>query len=127
MGLLDQARLDMQQITSNSADFGVSISFTAPTSETATVIGFHTKHHLAYTEDGEKINHKTASIAVSETLLTDENYPTRNASDEVHFEGHLISVSDSTGSTKNYVCQQWFPDEALGLIVLILGDYDGGN
>lgn len=127
MGILDQARLDMQQITGNTSDFGVSISFTAPTSETATVVGFHTKHHMAYTEEGERINHKTASVAVSETALTDLNYPTRNASDEVNFEGHLVSVPDSTGSVKQYVCEQYFPDEALGLIVLILGDYDGGN
>lgn len=127
MGILDQARLDMQQITGNSSDFGVSISFTAPTSETATVIGFHTKHHMAYTEEGERINHKTASIAVAEKLLTDEGYPTRNAAGEIDFSGHLVSVVDSTGNSKDYICEQWFPDEALGLIVLILGGYDGGN
>ena len=33
------------------------------------------------------------------------------------------NVADSTGVVKNYKVQQWFPDEKLGMIVLILGMY----
>lgn len=127
MGLLEQARLDMQQITGNSSEFGVSMTFTAPDSSTCTVVGFHTKHHMAYNDIGEQINHKKASVAISEIQFTENSYPCRNSDGEIYLENHLVSVVDSTGLSKNYVCEQWFPDEALGLLVIILGDYDGGN
>jgi hypothetical protein len=124
MGLVEQAKADIKTITSNLNDFGVSMTFTAPTSETATITGLHTKHHMAYTPEGERVNTKIASVAISEDLLTASSYPVRNSAGEVNMSGHLVSVADSTGSVKNYICNEWFPDEAVGIIVLILGDYE---
>jgi len=126
MSLEDRARLDMQQITGNGNDFGEPITFTAPApgSETATINGLNTKHHMGFNLDGEQVNTKTASVAVAEKFLTDAGYPTRDGNGEINMNGHLVDVADSTGNIKNYVINQNFPDENLGLLVFILGDYE---
>lgn len=126
MSLQDKARLDMQQITGNSNDFGEPITLTAPApgNETATVNGFNTKHHMSFDVDGVQVNTKQASVAIAEQFLIDVGYPVRNGANEVDLNGHLCDVKDSTGVLKNYVIRQNFPDENLGLIVLILGDFE---
>ena len=122
MGLIDQAKSDIKDITSNSDEFGVSITFTAPTNETATINGLHSKHHMAIGTDGNMINSKNAHISFSEELLTAKNYPVRKAG-EVNLKDHKVSVKDSTGISKNYVIREWFQDETIGLITSILGSF----
>lgn len=124
MGLIDQAKKDIEQITSNSNEFGVSMTFTAPTSKTATVTGLHKKHHLGIDpEKGVAVNTKTASVSVSEKFLADAGYPVRNGNGVVDLKKHLVAVKDSTGTTETYIIEQWFPDETIGLIVCTLGTY----
>ena len=123
MNLTDQARLDLQQITGNGNDFGVDITLTAPTAETITVKGLNTKHHTGFALDGVRVNTKTASVAVAEAFLV-APYPVRNANGEVAMLNHKVDVKDSTGNLKNYIVRECFPDEELGLIVLILGDFE---
>lgn len=123
MSLIDTINADIAKITSNLNEFGVSIELIAPTLETITINGIHTKHHLGIDTDGNMVNSKKASIAFSESLLI-APYPVRNANKEVDLLNHLINVKDSTGIVKNYIVQQWFPDETIGLIVCILEDYD---
>jgi len=122
MGLIDQARADLVQITSNEDDFGVPIAFEAPTGETKSIVGFHSKHHLARDTDGRQVSAKNAAISFAESLMTD--YPVRGASGEVNLKNHKVTVKDSTDVDKVYVIREWFPDETLGLIVCILGDYE---
>lgn len=123
MGLLDDARALWQEKSSDLSDFGVVLSFTAPTEETATVNGLHTKHHQAFDFEGRRVNSKNAHVSVSEKLLTDLSYPVRDSKGEVNLKGHLISCKDSTGETKNYVAREWYQNETLGVIVIVLGDY----
>lgn len=123
MSLLDQIIEDVRTITGNPDEFGREISFEAPTGETAVIIGLHTKHHMGVDTDGIRVNSKNAHISFSEKLLTDKNYPVRNASGEVSLERHLVTVKDSTGNAPTYVIREWYPDETLGLIVCILGDF----
>lgn len=122
MGLIDQINLAVKSITSNLNDFGVSITLTAPTLEVIIITGIHTKHHLGVDTDGNMVNSKKASIAFSESFLI--NYPCRNSNQEVDLNNHKVSVKDSTGIVKNYIVQQWFPDETIGLIVCILEDFE---
>lgn len=124
MGLLETAKQDIQNFTSNLEGFGVEITLTAPTAEVAIVNGLHTKHHLGYNTEGVQVNTKNAHVSISEQLLVDAGYPVRSASGEVNLTGHLVDVKDSTGLVKNYVIREWFPDETIGLIVCILGDYE---
>ncbi len=124
MGLIEQAQKDWQAITNNKSEFGVTLKFKAPTNEEAEVAGLHTKHHLGFDEMGKPVNSKTAYITVSEKLLTDAGYPVR-VNGEVKLVNHLVTVKDSTGTEKNYIIQQWMPDETLGAITLVLGVYTG--
>lgn len=129
MGLIERAKLDAQTFTTNTNDFGVSITLTKPASVgspevSATVRGYHTKHHTSWDpESGEVIDGKRAHICVSEEELDAQSYPVRNTDQEVAMVGHRVSVADSTEVVKNYIVRQTFPDETLGLIVMILGDY----
>ena len=122
MGLLDIAKADIQTITSNTAEFGISVTLTAPNGVTVTVDAYHAKHHTTVSLEGKIVNGQMAHIAVSEALLVSP-YPVRNSEDEVDMVEHLVDVKDSTGVVKNYIIKEVFPDEAIGLIVLILGDF----
>lgn len=124
MGLREQAKKDIEFITSNLNDFGIEMTFTAPTDETAIITGLHTKHHLGVNTDGEIVNSKKAHVSFSEKFLTDLNYPLRNANGEVDLKSHKVAVKDSTDIVKNYVISQWFPDETVGLIACILVDFE---
>lgn len=126
MGLIEQAKSDIKDITSNLDEWAVSITFTAPTGEIATVNGLHSKHHMSMDTDGNRINSKNAHISVSEELLTAKNYPVRNKKGEVKLNDHKVNVKDSTGISKNYVIREGFPDETIGLITCILGSH-GAN
>jgi hypothetical protein len=123
MGLLEQARQDIKQVTTDKdSGFAVDITLTAPDNTTVTVQGLHTKHHMALDEQGQRVNSKNASISIAEDLLAD--YPVRGGDGEVYMQGHLAAVKDSTGTICHYMVRQWFPDETLGLLVLILSDYE---
>jgi hypothetical protein len=122
MSLVALAKADIQRITSNQNGWGVSLAFTAPSGETATITGTHSKHHLGTDTDGNRVNVKNASAAFSEQLLNDLAYPVRNSDGEVYLPGHKLYVKDSTGFEKSYVIREWYPDETVGFIVVILGD-----
>lgn len=124
MGLTDTINEDIQQITSDLDGFGVSIKLTAPNDTIIDIVGLTSKHHLGYDTDGNQVNTKNAHISFSEKFLIDASYPLRNASGEVDLKGHLADVKDSTGVVKKYIIREWFPDETIGLIVCILGDYE---
>ena len=122
MGLIDRAKSDIKAITSNPDEWAVSIAFTAPTGEIATLNGLHSKHHMGMDTDGNRVNSKNAHISFSEELLTAQNYPVRKDG-KVKLNGHKINVKDSTGIIGNYVINEAFPDETIGLITCILGSH----
>lgn len=123
MGLLDQAKSDIEEITSNLDEWAAIITFTAPTGEIAIVNGLHRKIHLGVDTDGNVVDSKQAHVSVSERFLTEALYPVRGAKGEIVMYGHLINVKDSTGIIKNYIAQTIIPDETIGLITILLGDY----
>lgn len=124
MGLLEQIREDVQTITGNADEFGVSITITNPAgTETATINGLHTSHHQQTDTMGLPVHGKNAHCSFSEALLTAEGYTVRNSNGEVSLHKHRVAVKDSTGILKNYVIEEADPDETFGLIRCILGDY----
>lgn len=125
MGLTDQILKDVAQITADTSAFGVSLIFTAPNGQTATINGTHTKHHLGVNDEGHAINTKTVNVAFAESNLIAKNpsYPLRNAKGEVDLSKHKVKAKDSTGTLVTYIMRSWFPDEQCGLIVCILDDY----
>lgn len=87
------------------------------------ITGFATKHHINFDTDGSPVNAKNVHITVSETDLVLSNYPTRNAKGEISLLNHRVIFKDSSGEDRRYKVNEQFPDETLGLIVLILGDF----
>lgn len=137
MGLLDQAKADIEAITSNLNEWASSLTLLVPgatfdytfdntfANGQITLHGLHTKHHMAVeVETGKQVNSKNAHCSFSEKFLTDAGYPVRDNSGEVYLKNHRVAVKDSTGVVKEYVILQWFPDETIGLIVCILGDFE---
>ena len=129
MGLTEQIQQDLLAITTNANDFGISLTFTAPTSPVTvvTTTGTAKRHHLEFDEMGMvKGNALNATCTVSELALRALSYPVRNIDGKVTFKDHLVAWTDVTGSPITYIVNEWYPDETTGLIVLILGEY-GSN
>jgi len=123
MGLVSQALADIQHITSNLNDFGVEFDLISPSAVVTPMVGVHTKHHLGMSAEGVPVNSKTASVAFSESNLP-ISVSIRNAAGEVKLKDWKVDVKDSTGGEKKYIIREWFPDEMIGLIVCILGDFE---
>ena len=103
-------------------DYTFDETFNTPTQ--FTLRGTHTKIHLGINgETGQKVNTKQASVTVAEQDFVNVGYAVRDASGEVSMRDHQVAVKDSTGVICNYIVREWFPDESLGIIVFILGDF----
>lgn len=116
MGLINLARAHVKRFTSDANHFGVPIVCTAPNDDTVTLNGYATLHHTSYDEEGILIDSKVSSIAISEDLLI--NYPVRNSNGDVDLSGHTFLVAG-----KSYMTRNFYPDETLGLIVVILQEW----
>lgn len=106
--------------------FGVALTFISNDSPpaTCTVAGTTTKHNLSVGRDGAAYNGRNASCSVSEQVLVAAGYPVRNSDGEVDLKNHRVTFKDSTGTNRTYKIESWYPDEKIGLIVCILGDYN---
>jgi len=125
MSLVDQAKADWQQITTDTVNgFGTAITLTSPTAVVAEIVGLATKHHIGIDDDGNVVNTKNAHISFSEKQLTDQSYPVRDADGEVALYNHQATWIDSTGASITYVIREMFPDETIGVILCILGDLE---
>lgn len=111
----------------NSGGYGIDIEIKTPdNSLTINITGWAVKHHYSFDTDGNQVSSKNARITVDEDVLKALNYPFRTSNrgiPEVDLQRHKVSFVDSSGVLCNYVVSQSIPDENLGLIVLILGDY----
>lgn len=120
-----QARKDWKRII-ESGGFEEEIIFKTPdsfiTASEAIIQGLATKHNLNVDTDGNAVSAKNVHITVSEDALILAGYPVR-VNEEVSLIDHKVDYVDSTGILKNYVVLQCFPDETVGVITCILGDY----
>lgn len=120
---LTRAINDLKRIL-NDGGFSVNITMTPPNSTTSSIVkALAIKHHNSINTDGLPINAKNVHISLVEGDLTALNYTVRNSSGEVSLRNHRVSYADSTGVVKNYIIKETFPDETIGLITCILGDY----
>lgn len=126
MGLIEQAKADIEEIVSDlDTGFGWAITLVkAITEETITLNGLYSKHHLGVDTDGNRINAKNAHISVAEGLLVAGNYPVRNAKNEVFLKGDKVTVTDISGVTFQYKISENYPSETTGLIVCLLEDFE---
>lgn len=89
---------------------------------TITIAGLTSIHHMQFNGDGRPVNVKNAALSFSESALYD-NYPVRNDKGEVYMKGHLVKFKDSTGTERTLVVKENHPNQTIGAIVLILGEY----
>jgi len=127
MNILDLARQHARQILGDQATgFAVPITFIAPTGETATGSGTHAKIHRGIDpQTGVEINVKKSHVTVNEAaFFTEQGYPVRTSQGDVNLRNHKVQVADSTGIVYTYMVDEWFPDQTLGIIVVILKDFE---
>lgn len=126
MSILEKARRDMQQIVESDSGFATDVVLTRPdNSQSIEIRAFASTHRISVNpETGQLINAKNVHFSVSESTLQDSSYSVRNASNEVALKGHLITFTDSAGIERTYSINEAWPDETLGLIVCMLGDYE---
>lgn len=91
---------------------------------TVSTTGFRTKHWINFDNEGNSTDTKNAHVCVSESDLVLKGITVRNSIQEVALKNYFVQVKDNTGIVKKYVVRRNYPDETLGLIVLILGDTD---
>ena len=122
-GILQSAKADAKRhITEGGFESDITIT-TPDGGVTLATTGWATKHHLNFDTDGTLINAKNAHICLDEQKLEDAGYPVR-IDEEVSLINHKVTVKDSTEVAKNYIIKETFPDETLGLIACILGDFE---
>ena len=121
---LESARQDWKRFAT-AGGFEVDITIKTPDDLTTLDIkGIATKHHLSIDTDGRDASAKNAHVTIVEQDLVDESYPVRNSEGEVDLLNHKISYPDSTGNVKDYVITRTYPDETVGIITCILGDFE---
>lgn len=122
--LISIIKKDVEHITSNQAEYGNALHFISPSGQEVDVVGVYTKHHIEFDpETGKQLNIKNAHCSVAERFFIEQGYPVRNASNEVMMKGHKVRVLDVSGLTWMYVVREYHADETIGLIRMILGDF----
>jgi hypothetical protein len=119
---LSRAKADMKRFIT-AGGFEVAITLTPVGGEATDVTGLATKHHNSISTDGIPINSKNTHISLIESDLTDKGITVRDSAGEINLRNWLVSFPDSSEVSKNYIVKETMPDETLGVIVCILGDY----
>lgn len=119
MSLLDIAREDIEDITTDIDDFGIVMHFVNEDgSKEADIKGIFARHHIDVNRNGVAFNSRQAHVSVSELEFDNADYPIRNSDGEVTLSKHKVTVEGIT-----YIINQWFPSDTTKLITLILGKY----
>lgn len=122
---INQAIADFKRFS--QAEWSVEISLTTPDKANTVVInGLATRHHMSYdASTGMPANVRNVHISVAESVLIDAGYTTRNANGEVSLRKHIATLTDANGTERTYKVDEVMPDDTIGCLVLILGDYNG--
>lgn len=122
--LLSAARKDAKRYVKEGG-FQEDIFLSTPSGHIGVnITGLKSKHHFEYESDGTLLNDRNAHICIDEDDLAAENYPVRDSNGEINLINHRVRATDSSGEEKNYIIKENLPDETLGLIVCLLGDFE---
>lgn len=120
--IIERSRNDLQRIV--EGQFSVELTLEPNTeADPVTIQGLATRHRQVYDPDtGLPMAGKNCHCSFSEKTLNDLGYITRNAKGDVIVKGWLVTWSDVTGE-RTYKIEFPQPDETVGLIKCLLGDY----
>lgn len=126
MNMMDIVKRDANFITKTDSGFVTPTTFIDLDGvEYGPINAIHTKHHLGFDlQTAQEINTLKSHVDVSEQELIDLNYPLRDSNGDIALAGHKVKASDSNGVEWTYVIEQWFPNNKVGVIVMILGRYE---
>jgi len=119
---LERAKYDWLRFSTNGG-FQVALTLTPVSGSPLQCVGLATKHHNSIGSDGLPVNSKNAHISLIESYLIGLGYVVRDSNGEVNLRNHRVSFADSSGVVKNYIIKETLPDETVGVITCILGDY----
>lgn len=125
MGLIEDAKSLAQTITSDLNDFAVNVVFTSPTSQTANIKAIAVDHSNTFDELGNPITGAMVVITVSEQLLINEGYTTRNAKNQANLNGHFVVINYADGKSINHRIYDCRPDYTINLFTLFLEVVNG--
>ncbi len=124
MGMIETAQAAVKRIRTDPNGFTKTIQFIAVDGiTTATIRGMSAVIHLGVDNQGEFVNTRKAHISFSESSLSDTGFPVRDQNNVLILKDNRVNVIDSTGEVEQYVIREIFPDEAVGLLVCMLGDF----
>ena len=124
--ILDLARKDSRwYVTKGGFESDITLK-PVPAGVSISITGFATKHHISFDTDGTLQNTKNAHICISEAELVEKGVNVR-INEEIMLLNYIVTYADSSGVEKSYIVRENYPDETLGLIVCILGDYDASK
>ena len=124
--LFDIIKRDAKFIV-NSGGYQLDITLSnLDKSQTIDITGWAVKTANFFDTDGNQANTKIAHCTIDEEVLINKGYPVRTFKKgiaEVDLLNHYVSFKDSSGEIITYRVKENHPDENLGLIKLILGDF----
>ncbi len=121
--LFDLIKRDAKSFINNGG-YQVDITLTTPDkTKTINITGWAAKIAWSFDSDGNQVNTSNAHITIDEDVLTNLGYPVRNSNKEVSMLQHKIDFKDSSGELRHYIVRENLPDENLGLIYLVLGNF----
>lgn len=121
---LTRARDDWKRFL-NTGGFEESLTLTPTGGAPVPIVGLAVKHHNSIDTDGLQSNTQNARVSLIESYLVEQGLTVRDSAGEVNMRNWLVSYPDSSGAVKNYVISETIPDEMVGVITCILGDYGG--
>lgn len=123
MSLIDQSRIDLQEIMENSDEFAVPVTFAKRLGGSPVTVNCLTnKIMVEEMTTGVPVITERTTVAVYETTLTDVGYTVRNAAGNVAMVGDLVTCS-LFGGEKQYTVKFQIPDQNFGCLVFALEDY----
>ena len=121
--ILEKIKDTSNRFVNDLQAFSTPVILTSPSGISYTTAGFFSKHHNALDMEANRISSKMTSIALHERDLVAKGVVVRNASGNVALLNYICQISDSSETSSKYIVRQMYPDELIGIIVLILGDY----
>lgn len=121
---LQFAREDYKQIV-GAGEFSVNCTFTPPGTSpvSKTIKGIYSEINNSVNTDGVPVNAKQTRLTICESDLTAQSYTTRDASNRITLNKHLVVIADISGTNRTYIVNEVIPDRTFGGITIILGDY----
>jgi hypothetical protein len=119
---MQRAKEAIERINADTDGFATALTWVAPTGETAIITGVFVERTIQVFDDkgnGSTVNTLQSNAGISEKALTDLNYPTRNAKNEVALKGHKVTATNSAGITRTLKVKETQPDSTIGQIVVL--------